>query len=69
MHKVIEKALDKLYPHSEDKYSIRDCAHNRFLNGDYDTLKEFEYELWVKNNPDIIAMLKKEVDSNGVSDI
>lgn len=59
---LIEEVMEKLYPHEEDKYSIKPCAHNRFLNGEYDTLKEFDYELWVMNNPDIIDMLAKRVE-------
>lgn len=63
MNKRIEEALNKLYSHEDDKYSIKECAHNRFLNGDYDTLKEFAYELWCKNNPEIIERIRQEVEN------
>lgn len=61
MNDLIERTLEKLYPPDKEKYSIKPCAHNRFLNGDYDTLKEFDYELWVQNNPDIMQHLEEGI--------
>jgi hypothetical protein len=68
MNNIIDKVLEMLYPHKEDKYSIKDCAHNRYLNGDYDTIKEFGFELWCKNNPELMEQIK-DMAKDGTSNI
>lgn len=60
MHQTIEKVLEKLYPQDDGKYSIKECAHNKYLTPEYDVFEEFEFENWMRNNPDIIEGLRTQ---------